>query len=612
MDARDASPFRRARNPPTKACGNCARVKCKCMPRAAGLSCERCHRLGKICTPSEAAAKQQPRVPKRRGVSPTPTARLEQKLDSLLTALRSREPLTAAAPELWEQEPTEPESTAAQDGGPASPSESHGSATPSDDEPDSLGAPSPVEADECLCRFRGDMVVYPFLWLAIMAVASRSVKARNALSLQTRRIMIERVVAAGERNLDLLLGILTFVNWVHLPPMDKQFAGLASQLAVSIVWDLGLHMPPAENASRYRLPTDTAALGRSDALSGRERTLEEHRAVLGTFIITSTLAHTLKSADGFRWTPYMDEYIAGLTRRSALPQDQILVKEAKMQLIVSQHRYSSWGLSNGDIPLGWMDVLQQQIDEITGDTAQTTGLFGGETALLMFHHYASAVIREWITAQPATARNDPDPRRYAAHQRCMDAIRAWLDLFFALSPPALARVPFGIFAQLCYVVLLLRRLTTTTTTPSTTTPTTTTTAAGGGGDAAWNAAAARAMLDPLRTVDRIIHAFERIRDAGVTRAPGGEEEEDHALALGFHKFRALRAALQRELSAAGPGGDAGPAGSRDAMTEVSDGSGSRSSFASGSCFGSGSGSGSGAFLPGLYLIPSPENGFLWE
>jgi hypothetical protein len=55
--------------------------------------------------------------------------------------------------------------------------------------------------------------VYPFLWLAIMAVASRSVKARNALSLQTRRIMIERVVAAGERNLDLLLGILTFVNW---------------------------------------------------------------------------------------------------------------------------------------------------------------------------------------------------------------------------------------------------------------------------------------------------------------------------------------------------------------------------------------------------------------
>jgi hypothetical protein len=78
----------------------------------------------------------------------------------------------------------------------------------------------------------------------------------------------------------------------------------------------------------------------------------------------------------------MDEYIAGLTRRSALPQDQILVKEAKMQLIVSQHRYSSWGLSNGDIPLGWMDVLQQQIDEITGDTAQTTGLFGGESKYL--------------------------------------------------------------------------------------------------------------------------------------------------------------------------------------------------------------------------------------
>jgi len=55
---------------------------------------------------------------------------------------------------------------------------------------------------------------FPFLWLNIMAVASKSAKTRNYLSLQTRCIIIERVVAGGERSLDLLLGILTFVNWL--------------------------------------------------------------------------------------------------------------------------------------------------------------------------------------------------------------------------------------------------------------------------------------------------------------------------------------------------------------------------------------------------------------
>lgn len=55
--------------------------------------------------------------------------------------------------------------------------------------------------------------MYPFLWLNIMGIASRSVKTRNELSLQTRRIIVERVVVGGERSLDLLFGILTFVNW---------------------------------------------------------------------------------------------------------------------------------------------------------------------------------------------------------------------------------------------------------------------------------------------------------------------------------------------------------------------------------------------------------------
>lgn len=66
--------------------------------------------------------------------------------------------------------------------------------------------------------------------------------------------------------------------------MDKQFASLASQLAVALVWDLGLQMPPAEHPTRFP-PVQVAYVAQQSI--GKERTIEEKRAVLGAFVITS-------------------------------------------------------------------------------------------------------------------------------------------------------------------------------------------------------------------------------------------------------------------------------------------------------------------------------------
>lgn len=133
-----------------------------------------------------------------------------------------------------------------------------------------------------------------------------------------------------------------------------------------------------------------------------------------------------------------------------------------------------------------------------------------------------------------------------------------------------ARVPCSTFSQLCYVVMFLHRLTT------------------AEGDAAWNAAAARRVLDPLRTVDRIIHTFEQVKAAAVTHAPCGGE--DQALSLGIQKFHAFRSAWQTESVFR----DDGSRAAQEAGAEMSDGSGS--------C----------AFLPGLYMVPNSRNGFVWN
>lgn len=186
-----------------------------------------------------APAKQ--RGPKRDAGSRS--ARLEEKLDQLVTLLRAQQ------------------SGRDDDGG----NDSGDEGFEMDDGMDSLTAsllstpstgqdisddPSVAECENCLQRFREQLIVsifvpaypaashlheskwfapyvylppdmtselvrqmYPFFWLNIMAVASSSSKTRNSLSLQARRTIIERVVAGGERNFDLLLGLLTFVNW---------------------------------------------------------------------------------------------------------------------------------------------------------------------------------------------------------------------------------------------------------------------------------------------------------------------------------------------------------------------------------------------------------------
>ncbi|KAF2110751.1 hypothetical protein BDV96DRAFT_199245 [Lophiotrema nucula] len=66
------------------ACSNCAKAKCKCILRASGDTCERCHRLGKECSPATTVRK---RGTKKATVR---RAQLEEKLDDLVALLREQ------------------------------------------------------------------------------------------------------------------------------------------------------------------------------------------------------------------------------------------------------------------------------------------------------------------------------------------------------------------------------------------------------------------------------------------------------------------------------------------------------------------------------------------
>ncbi|KAI1460284.1 hypothetical protein F4805DRAFT_417067 [Annulohypoxylon moriforme] len=298
--------------PGSRACINCAKVKCKCIYRTDGATCERCHRLKKQCIVSTPVGR---RTARRRGASRT--AKLEEKLDELVSRLKTqqdnknkeKENDLGEVRELGQNEyGTRSRSIASST--PATAIQSLGgttligAGTPPGSSVSYLDEPPPSEAEDLLKKFREETIgffpfiyipphitsqqlkeVYPFLWLNIMCIAQASQKERLSLGDQARNIVIQKVVVNREKSLDLLLGLIALVGWSQRQRRDKPFWTLFSQLIVTLIYDLGLHMPQPENPPMFCVISKDNDSRISNLF--RTPTHEVQRAVLAAFFLTS-------------------------------------------------------------------------------------------------------------------------------------------------------------------------------------------------------------------------------------------------------------------------------------------------------------------------------------
>lgn len=242
-----------------QACVACSRAKCKCFYRSDGSSCERCHRLGKTCEPTLTARKRKAHTPPLpqspvQHSAPTGSTRLEEKLDELVSLLRSQ------AAEKQAQQHT-PESLP---GGALAGYTDSMSPTPVSipvrEHPDiaidttativhllrpsTPTSPSPIfddvsvhkipeaAAEELLDSFRNAFIPMcpvvhipistssaelrrerPFLWLVIMALTSKMISQQFQMADTIWRIISHRVVLQHIVDMDLLLGIVCFATW---------------------------------------------------------------------------------------------------------------------------------------------------------------------------------------------------------------------------------------------------------------------------------------------------------------------------------------------------------------------------------------------------------------
>ncbi|CAI7653043.1 unnamed protein product [Penicillium glandicola] len=495
-----------------QACIHCYKAKSRCVRTANGDNCEKCIRLGKRCEPSESVRKRNAQTAPTEASDPR-IARLEDKMESLLSAMQSFIGSTGGSgssvhilqpPSLNGDSISSATSysngtlinpTITNLGFSEGPTYSANSITPVSLNqnplfmphayPLSPSTPSPNQADERLNFFRSrmlpsfpfinltpDMTSWylrqnkPFLFQAIHTVTTFSTQERLIQVEELKRLLFTSALIKVESNIDLLLGLLTYLAWSTDPFLGR--ADLMSRLmmlAISLIYDLQLFKPSSPDVKLMM----TITQGRSDEdghFPGDETPyslLERQRAVLACFILSSNVSSHLGRQDAIRWTPQMDEALRLITTNKSCAADELFVAQVRLQLLKQR-----------------ADDVRQQ-DETNYARTGTTPAASAPRILYLKSlrrqlHELRASFRADLQQIAYSISQDPPPLDLAGRRgdsgtllgferldclwQSVENIKSWLDNFYKIPCSKLVGQPFHFWSQMILSITLLKYLST--------------------------------------------------------------------------------------------------------------------------------------------------------
>ncbi|KAL3467018.1 hypothetical protein BJX64DRAFT_249443 [Aspergillus heterothallicus] len=477
-----------------KACTQCYKAKCRCVRARSGESCERCLRLNKRCEPTESVRRRplhNVHATQAATVSDRRIARLEDRMEDLLSAMHSFiGSATASSRGLDASLVT-----------PASMSEPT-TASPSQDPfypiQQCQSAPS-AHVDEKLDFFRFRMLPsFPFLDLgpamtpaylrqhrpvllhAIHTVATFSIQDRLAKAEEMKRLLFTSAFLNAESNIDLLLGVLTYLAWSTDPFLGR--ADLVSRLmmlAISLVYDLRLFKPSSLDVQLMMTMTQGRAdQGGQVASETPYAFLERQRAVLACFFLSSNISSHLGRQDALRWTPQMADALRVIEINEACPADRLFVSQIRLQLLKQRaddlRRQDEDGLGTDSAAssapgLLYLRALRRQLHElkssfsldlqqieILNTQAQYVELYINQTGYAISHE----PLPPETGVRPGNAGVPLGFQRLECLWLSVENIRLWLETFYTIPCTKVIGQPFHFWSQMVLTVTLLKYLST--------------------------------------------------------------------------------------------------------------------------------------------------------
>ncbi|KAL6232026.1 hypothetical protein BDW75DRAFT_243386 [Aspergillus navahoensis] len=510
-----------------RACSNCFTAKCKCIFPKTGGRCQRCQRLNRECHQPPSHKRQSTRK-----AASSKAARLEEKLEDLVALLRAGvqppavNPISNAlsTPDSFNAGLCDPIQNTALQQIPTTLTPETNASESTSRSPVAFSTPAEpttAHSEECLAIFRTQLLPYfpcvylspnitaqklresrPFTWLCIMSVTCKSAAQRRALNDKIKTTVAQQMVhSSASTDIDTLLGLLIYLGWSNQQVHNKANLHVFTQLVHAAVYELGIHNPSAKPKTMalcvYMEEEENAPIpGRS---------MEERRAVLASFLITSIISTFVQKTDSLRWTPFMTDCLRQVEEQQECVNDEILVQQVRLQQVTDKLNMATGFTPTFDLvqvpPAFYLRPLQTQLQNIQPRVAPHPQ---AHKILLLHHHYATLTLHESaLTSSPASSIM-LDFQQLEHHYACLEAAKSWFELFLSIPPVEYIGFPFSIFAQMAHNLVILYQLSTFE-------------------DPSWDVATVRKTIDVLAILDTVIR---NMTEVAATAGLEGEPNSD--------------------------------------------------------------------------------------
>jgi len=218
------------------------------------------------------------------------------------------------------------------------------------------------------------------------------------------------------------------------------------------------------------------------------RTMEERRAVVGLYLLTSVYANYFQRIELMRWTRYLDECLRLLEEKKEYSTDELLVYLVRVQLICNKGGASTWNDMFGDVEMRapadlYVRTLTSQLDELERSIPPDLKA-NGITKLFLITHYLNipsnssvvslklhilnttiSIHEHSLTTTPKSTSSDPADRlqRIESLWTCFTAVKSWFNIFLSLESFPLSCYPhfsMTVLTQIAHSLVALFRLST--------------------------------------------------------------------------------------------------------------------------------------------------------
>uniref|UniRef100_A0A093VAG9 Transcription factor domain-containing protein n=1 Tax=Talaromyces marneffei PM1 TaxID=1077442 RepID=A0A093VAG9_TALMA len=467
-------------NPRAHACQNCVKAKAKCYDLTDG----RCERIvahhDHQNPPSQGSLSRTACVPGpaintrcRRNDQALKIIQLEQKLNSLVSLLgSSQQNQDHGAFNAITPESTGPTSSASESmSAPIQMRQPIPQCFPTTQQQYELGSPlfalpegrTNKSPDDLLDIFRRDMAHQapfisvpvqmsaqalarerPVLYRAIMTVTSYHDSVYQLhMGQELVKYMMERLILLGEKSLDLLQGLLIYINWYnslfHANPQTNTLLGLAFSLLV----DLNLYVPykSGNNHEKFVGEMKVTVTSNPNWARSSEPSREERRAVLGCFYLFSCVSSKFRSLNPLHWTTNIQQCYEEILKAPEYENDLRLVHLVDLQRIAENTKYildREFPSSNRSVPNASVGLhLKLLVSDLEKFKVTLPERFQQDSIMMMHYHAVEILVFELcFFMSPTAPAQGLSPNRADALWMCLTATRTLINIYFSLhSPP---------------------------------------------------------------------------------------------------------------------------------------------------------------------------------